>query len=201
MGFLKKLFGTKKRPVYVVSGLPRSGTSMMMKMLEAGGLDVVTDGIREANADNPKGYYEFERVKQLPKGDTAWLNDARGKVVKVISALLVHLPEDHTYKVLFMRREMDEILASQRKMLVRRGESTDRVDDGEMGAMFEKHMRKVYAWLDEHPNADYLDVSYNRLLQGEIQPIVRQVNDFLGADLDEEAMAAVIDPSLYRQRA
>jgi hypothetical protein len=164
----------------------------MMKMLEAGGLEIITDGIREANVDNPKGYYEFERVKQLPKGDTAWLDDAQGKVVKVISALLKHLPDDYTYKVLFMRREMDEILASQRRMLVRRGEPTDRVDDGEMSAMFEKHLRTVYAWLDAQANVTYLDVSYNDLLQ---------VNDFLGADLDEEAMAAVIDPSLYRQRA
>jgi hypothetical protein len=201
MGFLKKLFGKKAEPVIVVSGLPRSGTSMMMKMLEQGGLEVVTDGIREANEDNPKGYYEFERVKKLPDGDTAWLPEAEGKVVKIISALLLHLPDDHAYRVLFMRRHIDEILDSQRRMLVRRGEPTDSVEDGEMAAMFEKHLRKVYAWMDEQSNLSYIDVDYNALLKGDPVPMIRQINDFLGGDLDEKAMVSVIDPALYRQRA
>ena len=108
----KRLFGRKHKPITIVSGLPRSGTSMMMKMLEAGGIPIVQDGIRTANTDNPKGYYEFERVKQLPKGDTAWLADSHGKAVKIISALLKHLPSDYEYKVLFMRRDLDEVTAS-----------------------------------------------------------------------------------------
>ena len=128
---MKRFFGLFKKPdhVVVVSGLPRSGTSMMMKMLEAGGLSPLIDGEREADEDNPKGYYEFERVKQLPKGDYGWLEDAQGRVVKVISGLLVHLPPTHDYRVVFMRRAMPEILASQRKMLVRRGENSDQVSD------------------------------------------------------------------------
>ncbi|MGC9400774.1 MAG: sulfotransferase family protein [Anaerolineae bacterium] len=201
MSFLKKWFGKREPSVIVVSGLPRSGTSMMMKMLAEGGLDLVTDGIREANEDNPKGYYEFERVKKLPDGDTAWLPEARGKAVKVISALLLHLPDEYTYKVLFMRRHMEEILDSQRRMLIRRGEPTDRVDDGEMAEMFEKHLRKVYAWMDDQPNLDYLDVDYNALLRGDARPIIRRINAFIGGELDEQAMASVIDPNLYRQRA
>lgn len=128
---MKRFFGLFKKPdhVVVVSGLPRSGTSMMMKMLEVGGLSPLIDGEREADEDNPKGYYEFERVKQLPKGDYGWLEDARGRVVKVISGLLVHLPPTHDYRVVFMRRAMPEILASQRKMLVRRGENPEQVSD------------------------------------------------------------------------
>src|SRR5437899_574640 len=114
--------------VTIVSGLPRSGTSMMMKMLEAGGMEPLTDHVRTADEDNPKGYYEFERVKDLEK-DQTWLEDAKGRYVKVISMLLKHLPAGYTYKVIFMRRTMEEILASQRKMLVRRGESPDRVAD------------------------------------------------------------------------
>ncbi|NJN53987.1 MAG: sulfotransferase [Anaerolineae bacterium] len=120
MSFFKKLFKTDQ-PVIIVSGLPRSGTSMMMKMLEVGGIPPLTDQIRTADNDNPKGYYEFERVKQLDKGDTAWVADAQGKVVKVISQLLRYLPADQEYRVIFMRRNMDEILASQQKMLINRG--------------------------------------------------------------------------------
>src|SRR5512136_2813877 len=113
-------------PVVVVSGLPRSGTSMLMKMLEAGGLTLVTDGQRTADEDNPKGYYEVERVKDLAnETDRAWLNAARGKGIKVISYLLKSLPADLNYKVLFIRRDLDEILASQKKMLARRGEAHD----------------------------------------------------------------------------
>ena len=126
--------------VTVVSGLPRSGTSMMMRMLEAGGMEPVTDDLRTADEDNPKGYYEFERVKDLER-DQAWLEDARGRFVKVISMLLRHLPSGHRYKIIFMRRKMEEILASQRQMLVRRGEWPDRVSDARMAEMFAKHLR------------------------------------------------------------
>ncbi|MGC9357542.1 MAG: sulfotransferase [Anaerolineae bacterium] len=199
MSFLKRLFGKRRKPVIVVSGLPRSGTSMMMKMLEAGGVEILTDHIREANIDNPKGYYEFERVKKLPDGDTEWLGEACGKAVKVISALLLHLPGDYNYKVLFMRRHMEEILASQRKMLIRRGEPTDRVDDGAMAQMFEKHLGKVYAWMDEQPHVEYVDVDYNEVL-ADPRSVIAQVDRFLDVDLDTAVMAAVVDPSLYRQR-
>ena len=108
----------KPVPITVVSGLPRSGTSMMMKMLEAGGVPLIIDNLRTSDEDNPAGYYEFEPVKKLGKGDSGWLADAQGKAVKVIAALLVHLPAAYTYQIIFMHREMSEILASQRKMLL-----------------------------------------------------------------------------------
>ncbi len=186
--------------VTIVSGLPRSGTSMMMKLLEAGGLPPVTDNIRTADEDNPKGYYEFERVKQLPKGDVAWLPDAQGKVVKVIAALLPSLPGGYHYRVIFMQRAMPEVLASQRQMLIRRGEDPDKIPDDVMAALFEKHLRQVDEWMKRQANVARLDVNYNEMLKNP-QPFVVQINDFLGHQLDEAKMTAVVDPALHRQRS
>ncbi|MCJ7551064.1 MAG: sulfotransferase [Anaerolineae bacterium] len=200
MGFLKKLFGKRQSPVIIVSGLPRSGTSMMMRILEEGGLSVLVDGIRTPNDDNPKGYYEFERVKKLPEGDAAWLPDAQGKAVKIIAALLAHLPDAYAYKVLFMRRRMDEILSSQRRMLERRGEDPDTIDDAEMARLFEAHVTQVHRWMDQQPHVTYLDVDYNEVLADPVRCLA-YVDDFLELSLDLEAMTSVVDPTLYRQRA
>lgn len=188
------------QPVVVVSGLPRSGTSMMMKMLEAGGLPVLIDGLRSADSDNPEGYYEFERVKALDKGDTAWLADARGQAVKVISALLEFLPADQSYRVIFMHRQIEEVLRSQRKMLEHRGEATDAIGDAEIAALFAKHVDKVQGWLRQQPNFRVLDVNYNTLLADPL-PHVHAVNQFLGSGLDEQRMAEIVNPDLYRNRA
>src|SRR5688572_14584309 len=152
------------KPVYVVSGLPRSGTSMMMKMLEAGGLNILTDNIRTADDDNLLGYYEFERVKQLKDGDSAWVENERGNVVKVISALLEHLPNQYQYKIIFMEREMPEILASQRKMLERRGKPSDASQDEKFTELYSKHLEKVKSWLSSQPNMDVLYIRYNDLV-------------------------------------
>jgi hypothetical protein len=185
--------------ITIVSGLPRSGTSMMMKMLEAGGLAPLTDEIRTADADNPKGYYEFERVKKLDKGDTAWIPQARAKAVKVIAALLHHLPPDQRYQVIFMRRSIDEILRSQKEMLIRRGEATDKASDEELATLFHKHLDQITAWLEKQPNIEAIFVSYNDVLR-DPDPQARQINQFLGGSLDVEKMVGVVDPSLYRQR-
>jgi hypothetical protein len=188
----------ERETIAVVSGLPRSGTSMMMRMLEAGGLEVLTDNIRTADKDNPRGYYEFERVKQLDH-DTGWLEDAKGRVVKIISQLLQELPAGWTYKVVFMHRAMDEILASQRRMLVRRGEDTDKISDEQMAALFRKHLERVEGWLDQQPNFDVIHVSYNEVL-AHPEEEAKRVNAFFDEDLDVGAMAKVVDPTLYRQR-
>ncbi len=185
--------------ITIVSGLPRSGTSMMMKMLDAGGIPPLTDEIRQPDDDNPKGYYEFERVKKLDKGDIAWLEDARGKAVKVIAALLKHLPPDHHYKVIFMQRSLKETLMSQRQMLVRRGKAADKIDDEEMAVLFRKHMQQTQDWLAEQPNFDVLYISYNDVVANP-QDQLERVNHFLGNTLDVEKMTHVIDPNLYRQR-
>ena len=185
--------------ITIVSGLPRSGTSMMMKMLEAGGIPPLTDEIREADADNPKGYYEFERVKQLDKDDTDWLQQARGKAVKIIGALLVHLPSDYEYKVIFMRRQIDEILRSQKQMLVRRGEPTEKVDDVEMSELFHKHVNHITSWIAKQPNMQVIYISYNDVLQHPVDHANR-IDQFFGGALDVGEMVNVIDPDLYRQR-
>ena len=188
----------KQDAITIVSGLPRSGTSMMMKMLEAGGIEPLTDGIRTADEDNPKGYYEYERVKQI-ESDRTWLEDARGKAVKMIAALLKHLPPEYHYKVVFMRRNIGEVLASQRHMLIRRGEATDAVPDERMAELFQKHVEQVEAWIATQPNVkviyvDHADVLDNAAVQAQ------RVSEFLSRSLDVEEMAAVVDRSLYRQR-
>jgi hypothetical protein len=186
--------------ITVVSGLPRSGTSMMMSMLEAGGVPILTDNVRTADEDNPKGYYEFERVKQI-EHDWAWLADAPGKAVKIISELLMRLPEaaPYRFKVIFMRRHMAEILASQRQMLLRRGEPADAVSDEQLTLLFTKHLKRFDAWAARQPNIAILYVSYNAMLEAP-RDHAEQVNRFLGGGLDAEKMIAVVDKAFYRQR-
>ncbi|MBL1217036.1 MAG: sulfotransferase family protein [Planctomycetes bacterium] len=186
--------------IVIVSGLPRSGTSMMMKMLEAGGLDPLIDNVRTADDDNPKGYYEFERVKALDKGDTEWLPMAQGKVVKVISALLKYLPSEYRYKVIFMRRRLEENIESQKKMLVNRGEDTEAVSDEELGALLEKHLRQIDTFLNSQPNIDLLYVPYHEMVQ-DPHANISMVNAFLGNALDAGKMTEVVDAKLYRNRA
>ncbi len=184
--------------VTLVSGLPRSGTSMMMRMLEEGGLPVLVDHVRTADEDNPEGYYEFERVKKI-EHDAAWLDEARGKVVKMISALLAHLPPGYPYKVVFMRRKLDEVLASQRQMLIRRGKPADATSDDKMAQFFTRHLAKVEAWMAAQPNVDVCYVSYNELMEDPETHCAR-VAAFLGASLDPARMASVASTRLYRQR-
>jgi RNase adaptor protein for sRNA GlmZ degradation len=188
------------KPVYIVSGLPRSGTSMMMKMLEAGGLNILTDNIRAADDDNLLGYYEFERVKQLKEGDTTWVENERGNVVKVISALLEHLPNHIQYKIIFMEREMAEILASQRKMLERRGKPSDASQDGKFTELYGKHLEKVKTWLSTQPNIDVLYVRYNDLVS-QPEEYINKINAFLHISLNTELMKHVPQGSYYRQRS
>jgi hypothetical protein len=171
---------------------------MMMKMLAAGGLEPLTDNIRAADEDNPKGYFEFERVKQI-ENDKAWLEDARNRVVKLISALLKHLPPSYRYKVIFMKRAMPEILASQRQMLIRRGEPTDKVPDDKMAAMFSKHVAQIEAWFADQPNIDVLYVNYNEILK-DPRPHAERINTFLGGSLSVQEMISVVDRALYRQQ-
>ena len=187
-------------PIVIVSGLPRSGTSMMMKMLEAGGLTVMTDAIRQADIDNPKGYYEYERVKNLEKEtDKSYVREARGKVLKVISFLLKDLPEDNYYRVIFMRRHLDEVISSQNKMLDRRGE--DAIQDREtMAEAYRNHLAAVKILIRKRPNLEMLEFRYDEAVRNP-KDAARSVNVFLGGNLDEGAMSRVIDGELYRNRA
>jgi hypothetical protein len=187
------------RPVVIVSGLPRSGTSMAMKMLEAGGMELVVDNIRTADEDNPKGYYEDERVKDLAEmEEKAWLRDARGKVIKVVSSLLNYLPPTNAYKVVFMRRNLHEVLASQTKMLDRRNEESQ-TDDEDLLAMYESHLEKVQFQLRFRPNFEALYVDYANVV-AEPAHEARRIAEFVGGGLDPERMAGAVDGSLYRNR-
>lgn len=186
-------------PVVLVSGLPRSGTSMAMKMLEAGGLSVIQDGIRVADEDNPKGYYEDERVKDLAEmDDRTWIRGLRGKVIKVVSSLLQYLPPDNFYKVVFVRRNLHEVLASQQKMLDRRGEANE-TDDEAMMKMYEQHLEKVRFQLRFRENFDVLYLNYPDVL-GDPAGEARRLSEFFQGRLNVEAMTAVVDPNLYRNR-
>jgi len=186
-------------PVVVVSGLPRSGTSMMMQMLEAGGMEIYSDGLRGADEGNLRGYYEVERVKSLEtEEDTFWLRDVRGEAIKVISFLLKHLPESLDYSVVFMQRNLDEVLDSQAKLLALRGESSD-TDDTRMRAMFERHLAGTKRMLATRSCFEVLEVSFNEMLV-DVSRNAERVNRFLGGRLDVERMAAVVSPELYRSR-
>ena len=187
-----------QKAVTVVSGLPRSGTSMMMRMLEAGGMQLLTDNIRKANQDNPNGYYEYERVKNLAH-DQAWLEEAVGKAVKMASALLKHLPEGYSYNVIFMQRKMEEMLASQRQMLIRRGKPTDTISDERMAELSHKHLEQVRSWIEAQPNMNVIYADYNEFLKKPLNHAQR-ISQFLGNTLDIDGMVRVVDRSLYRQR-
>lgn len=187
------------RPIVVVSGLPRSGTSMAMKMLEAGGMEIVTDGEREADEDNPRGYYEDERVKDLANApDKSWLRASRGRAVKVISFLLKDLPPNLNYQVILMRRDLTEVLASQRKMLDRRGE-TDETPDERMMELWQDQLWRVNYLLKKAPQFEWVEIGYGEALRNPAAAATRIAG--LVDGLDEKAMASVVDPALYRNRA
>jgi sulfotransferase family protein len=193
--------GSRGEPIIVVSGLPRSGTSMMMNMLAAGGLEILADGERVADIDNPKGYFELERIKNLEKEtDKSYLRAARGKAVKVISFLIKDLPGENDYRVLFMRRDLDEVLASQQKMIDRL-ESAD--SDAEAAAMkeaFRNDIARVRMLCRTRPNFALREIRYKDAV-ADPAAASRAVNEFLGGRLDEAAMRAAVDAALYRNRA
>lgn len=187
-------------PITIVSGLPRSGTSMMMRVLEAGGLPLLVDGQRNADEDNPKGYFEHELVKGLKEEKTDWLPEAAGKVVKVVSPLLELLPSNYEYRVLFMQRAIPEVLASQQKMLSNRGEDPSQVADAELARIYEAHLKAVIAWMNSASNLQFREFVFHEMIEQPEEYIAR-VQEFLPQTLDTEKMKAVIDPSLYRNRA
>lgn len=168
----------------------------MMQMLEEGGVEVVTDDVRQADADNPRGYYEFEKVKNI-RQDASWLPDARGKAVKIVSQLLYNLPGNEKYRILFMERDLEEILDSQEKMLARSGRPG--LPREEMRRSFALHLERLHEWLHRQPHFEVLRVSYNDLVARPAEETHR-VQDFLGGKPDAQAMAATVDPSLYRNR-
>jgi hypothetical protein len=173
---------------------------MAMRMLDAGGIPVLTDGLRTADDSNPKGYYELEAVKGLDKNhDTSWLREARGRAVKIISFLLTYLPESYDYRVIFMQRNLNEIIASQNTMLARLGEEAGEASDDRMIQLYQRHLESVSRLLEKRRCFSVLKVGYRDVLSRPGDE-ARRIVDFVGAGLDVEKMAAVADRNLYRNR-
>ncbi|MGO9614163.1 MAG: sulfotransferase domain-containing protein [Dissulfurispiraceae bacterium] len=185
--------------ITIVSGLPRSGTSLMMRILEAGGMSVIVDNIREADEDNPGGYYEYEKVKELEQ-DNSWMGAARGKAIKIVSPLLYYVPqnEGYNYKIVFMRRDLDEIVASQRKMAERLQQQNSFLDS-ELKATYIEHLRALEKWLCQKDCLETLHVDYTEVVFN-TRATVSHIKNFLKQDLNIARMAETVDDSLYRQQ-
>ena len=183
--------------ITIVSGLPRSGTSLMMQMLVAGGLPILTDGERKADIDNPRGYCEWEPAKLLPKQPER-IDEAEGRAVKIISELLFFLPHGRDYKLIFMERPLPEVLASQDEMLKRRG-STDLVDHALLTQAFREHMQQVISWLELREEIPVCRMGFRKVLS-DPSSCAQSICDFLELKLNREAMARAVEFSLYRNR-
>ncbi len=186
-----------EQEIIIVSGLPRSGTSLMMQMLDGGGVPVVTDHVRTADTDNPRGYYEYERVKKIDKEDPSWLEEIRGRAVKMVSMLLYDLPPGERYRIIFLERDLDEVLQSQEKMLQRLGRTA--APREQMKRSFTLHLERLHDWLRRQPHMQVLRLRYTDLVadpHGQAQ----RLREFLGGGPDVAGMAAAVDPSLYRNK-
>lgn len=182
----------------IVSGLPRSGTSMVMQILEAGGMQILQDHFRTPDEDNPRGYFEFELVKQL-KADSSWLDRSGGKAIKVIYALLPFLPSCYEYNILYLNRDLNEVIGSQATMLSRNGKPGGGIGPEALKSVFKKETEKTLAWLSTQPNMRVLHIQHRELIENPGSASAK-INDFLGDRLIVRAMEQVIDPSLYRNR-
>jgi hypothetical protein len=188
----------RSRVVTVVAGLPRSGTSMMMQMLAAGGIAPYTDGRRMADEDNPRGYLEHERATRLQE-DASWIPEARGKAVKVVATLVRHLPPDEEYRIVFMMRNLDEVIASQRAMLERLGRKGARLTDRALQRTYAAHLVQVQQWLRAHPKIAVLPVDYAEAV-GNAAQVAEEIARFVGGRFDMAAAAAAVDGGLRRQK-
>jgi hypothetical protein len=187
-----------EKTVIVVSGLPRSGTSMMMQMLDAGGVEVLTDNLRRPDEDNPKGYYEYEAVKATAE-DPSWLDYAGGRAVKMVYRLLYDLPADRRYRVVFMKRDLEEVIKSQEVMLDRQGKSGGNLDHARLVEVYDRQLAEARAWLDAQANFDVLYVDFHDVLH-DTGSVVDALDTFLGGGLHSDLMLRVPDAELYRVR-
>jgi len=200
------------RTITIVSGMPRSGTSMMMQMLEAAGLEIATDGERSADEDNPKGYFELDDVKRI-RADASFLEATVGKVVKIVAPLLPHLPKKFDYRIIFMERELEEVLASQRTMLERNQRAAARANDEALKRAYSRQLRQVKIWLARQSNISTAFVAHRISVE---TPMITaaSVEEFLFGAGNEgtnatwpaveneriERMARVVDAGLHRQQ-
>lgn len=185
-------------PIIIVTGLPRSGTSMLMRMLHAGGIVALTDNQRAPDDDNPLGYFELEAVKTT-RADASWLGQAPGKAVKVIHALLKDLPPTHRYRIIFMHRDLDEVLASQRKMLDRAGKPGASISSDALKRVYNTQLAAARKWIDSQPGSTCLDLHYHEVIASPAANAAR-LADFLSIPARASDMAAAVDSTLYRNR-
>ena len=184
--------------VTIVSGLPRSGTSLMMQMLRAGGMQLLTDGRRAPDEHNPRGYFEHEGVKHS-RNDLSWLEEAGGKVVKVVHLLLQYLPANRDYRVIFMQRDLEEVIVSQRVMLQQQGRPAAAMTDAALADVFKNQLATMRQWLADRPNFRVLYVNHRDVIDRP-EEMAKHLNFFLDGNLLVAGMAAAVDPALYRRR-
>jgi hypothetical protein len=184
--------------VTIVTGVPRSGTSLVMQMLAAGGHPIASDGVRRADADNPRGYFELEAARRLAR-DASWLPELAGRALKLVHTLVPSLPTTLQYRVLMVRRRLDEVLASQRAMLARQGAAPDPAEDDRLLPVLEAQLAQLEGWLAAQQGLAWLRIDHGELLAHPAQ-LAARLADFLGGGLDARAMAACVDPTLHRQR-
>jgi len=185
--------------IVIVSGLPRSGTSMLMQMLAAGGLPILTDQLREADANNPLGYYELEQVKKLAE-DSSWLEGANGKGVKIIAQLLPKLPPKKKYRIIFMQRPMAEVIASQEKMLQKLNKTGGNIAKDKLAQVYIRDLQKILNMINQYPDIEVLYINYHDVVKDPASASKR-INRFLGGELDQQAMALAVKPELWNQKA
>lgn len=192
-----KMIENRKKEIIIVSGLPRSGTSLMMQMLQAGGLTLISDNVRSADYHNPNGYFEYEKVKSL-QSDNSWVNISHGKCIKILFHLLKFIPMQFNYKILFMERNLDEVLESQDK-IIRERYSIGSDKDKSLKKIFEKELQNIEEWLDRQNNISLLKVQYKDVLENALQETIK-IEDFLDLPLNKHHMTKVVDPALYRNK-
>jgi predicted AlkP superfamily phosphohydrolase/phosphomutase/tetratricopeptide (TPR) repeat protein len=187
----------RSETITVVTGLPRSGTSMMMQMLVAGGVTPYTDGRRQADEDNPRGYFEHEDAARLHR-ETAWIPQARGKVVKVVAHLLPYLPSGQRYRVVFLHRKMEDVIASQSAMLTRLGRGGARLTSAALQRAYTRQLLEVQRWIQRTPGIEVIAIGYETAL-ADPQGAGARLANFVGEPFDAEAAARAVEPVLRRQ--
>ena len=187
------------QPIVVVSGLPRSGTSMVMQMLAAGGMPVLVDEHRAPDESNPKGYFEYEPVKKL-RIDDSWLPQACGKAVKIIAQLLPSLPKQYRYQVLFIERDMNEVIASQEAMLQRNNQAGAQLTQEQLSQVFLTQVSRVRNWLGKQTNMELLSIDHGEVIENAMLS-TKRINDFLSVNLDVGSMVSAVDRKFYRHRS
>lgn len=184
--------------IIIVSGLPRSGTSMMMQLLEAGGMQIFTDNLRAADDNNKKGYYEHEAVKIIHK-DISWMKNAVGKTIKIVSHLLPNLPLRYKYKIIYMERDLNEVITSQNKMLQNLGKLPQNATHFNIETSFKQNDEKIKNWMSEKRNIDVIFMDYNKIVEN-AEEYIGRLNNFFSGKLNTQNMMNVIDKNLYRSK-